>query len=90
MHELMNQQTGRNPIDVDLAERVRLSLHAHRRGLRQITVGAKAGTVRLSGSVTSFFLRQMAVETASRVGGVLHVVDDLDVALAPPQLPETG
>lgn len=67
--------------DADLARNVRLFLGTHRNGFRRISVWAESGTVRLSGPVGSFFLRQMAIAMAKRVAGVRHVVDDLEVDL---------
>lgn len=69
--------------DGDLAKKVELFLSAKRNGLRQISVWAGAGNVRLSGVVGSFFLRQLALEMTKRVAGVRHVVDDLEVELEP-------
>jgi len=65
--------------DADLAKAVQLFLNANRTGYRRIIVWAEKGTVSLSGSVRSFFLRQMAVVLARRVAGVRHVVDGLEV-----------
>ena len=65
--------------DADLAKAVQLFLNANRTGYRRIIVWAEEGTVSLSGSVRSFFLRQMAVVLAKRVAGVRHVVDGLEV-----------
>jgi osmotically-inducible protein OsmY len=72
---------GESRADADLARNVRLFLGAHRNGFQRITVWAESGTVRLSGPVGSFFLRQMAIAMAKRVAGVRHVVDDLEVDL---------
>lgn len=65
--------------DIELANNVRLFLSGNRRGLSQITVFAEQGTTKLSGSVASFFLRQMAISLAMKVAGVRRVVDDLEV-----------
>jgi osmotically-inducible protein OsmY len=65
--------------DAELAKAVQLFLNANRTGYRRIIVWAEEGTVSLSGSVRSFFLRQMAVVLAKRVAGVRHVVDGLEV-----------
>lgn len=62
-----------------LANRVKVFLAAQRGGFRRINVHAEADTVRLSGSVTSFFLRQAAVVMAKRVAGVRNIIDDLVV-----------
>ena len=65
--------------DADLNKKVKLYLCSNRPGFRQIGIGAKSGTVTLSGSVSSFFPRQLAVAAAKRVAGVRQVVDDLEV-----------
>jgi osmotically-inducible protein OsmY len=67
--------------DGDLAKKVQLYLSANRPGFRQLDIGAKGGTVTLSGSVASFFLRQLAVAATKRVAGVRQLVDDIEVAL---------
>lgn len=66
-------------MDAELARAVQLFLNANRTGYRRIIVWAERGTVSLSGSVRSYFLRQMAVALAKRVAGVRHVVDGLEV-----------
>jgi hypothetical protein len=63
--------------DANLARNVRLFLSG--RSFRQISVSAEKGTIRLSGLVHSFSLRQVATAMAKRVAGVRHVVDDLEV-----------
>jgi osmotically-inducible protein OsmY len=65
--------------DAELAGAVQLSLYASRADYRQVNVGADGGTVSLSGSVRTYFLRQLAVAIARRVTGVRRVVDDLVV-----------
>lgn len=65
--------------DTDLARNVRLVLSTNRSGYRSIRIRAEGGTVRLFGSVDSFFLRQMAIALAKQTVGVCHIVDDLEV-----------
>jgi hypothetical protein len=72
-------QASAHAADIDLATRVRLSLAANRRGFTNVSVWAQSGTVRLSGRVRLFFLRQMAITLAKKVVGVHQVVDDLEV-----------
>jgi osmotically-inducible protein OsmY len=68
-----------NSPDTDLARNVRQFLDTHRNGFQRVSIRSEKGTVRLSGHVGSFFLRQMAIAMAKRVAGVRHVVDDLKV-----------
>lgn len=79
MHTKTETQLPPELMDSSLANRVKLFLVAQRGGFREIGVRAEAGTIKLSGPVTSFFLRQTAIELAKRVAGVRHVIDDLDV-----------
>ena len=68
--------------DADLETNVRLLLNnSNRKGFQRIIAHAEAGTIRLSGPVGSFFLRQTAMVKAKRVSGVEQVVDDLEVDL---------
>jgi hypothetical protein len=53
-------QCSDNSEDMELARRVQLFQYAKRRGFQQISVGAEARTVGLSGPVGSYFLRQTA------------------------------
>jgi len=68
--------------DTELAKKVQLFLSGNRRGLSRIDVYAEQGSVKLSGTVWSFFLRQLAVSVAKRVTGVHGVIDDLLVDTA--------
>jgi osmotically-inducible protein OsmY len=65
--------------DADLAKNVGLCLNGIRGGFQRIGVSASGGTVKLTGFVGSFYLRQLAVETTKHVAGVRHVLDDLEV-----------
>jgi osmotically-inducible protein OsmY len=47
---------------------------------RQVQVEANEGNVRLEGTVSSFFQKQMAQEIVRRVDGVLSVENQLKVA----------
>jgi osmotically-inducible protein OsmY len=66
----------------DLEQRVKLYLAATRRELSRIGVRANGSTVRLTGQVGSFYLRQLALAAAQRVAGVQFVADDIEVALS--------
>ena len=67
--------------DADLARNVRLVLSTNRRCYTGVRVRAEDRTVRLSGSVDSFFIRQMAIALAKQTAGVRQIVDDLEVDL---------
>src|SRR5687768_4382677 len=69
----------------ELQRRVKLHVSATRPELARIGVRAQGGTVRLSGQVASFHLRQLALEAAKHVAGVQCVVDDLEVPILPVQ-----
>jgi osmotically-inducible protein OsmY len=65
--------------DVDLALKVRDRLVSTRRDLGYVAVLVREGQVCLRGPVRSFHLRQVAVDHARRVQGVLHVIDEMRV-----------
>jgi osmotically-inducible protein OsmY len=64
--------------DNDLATRVRASLQGKRAELAFLFVDVESGTVRLSGRVPSFHLRQLAISAAKHVAGVRHVIDGIE------------
>lgn len=66
-------------VDIELATEIARVLRSVRRGLKRVSVEAKGGTVRLTGTVSSFYLRQMAAMTTRDMVGVFHIVDDIDV-----------
>jgi osmotically-inducible protein OsmY len=67
-------------VDEDLERRVRNYLHRRSHAsLRRLHVVAEAGTVRLSGDVSSFYEKQLAISACQRVAGVRRLVDDLCV-----------
>ena len=76
---IADPQTSNDATDDDLATRVQRFLTANRRGFSELSICAQSGTVRLSGPVSSFFLRQTAIALAKKVVGVYNVVDDLKV-----------
>lgn len=66
--------------DVRLAERIEFALHAKGYApLRAVVVSVSARTVRLTGRVPSYYLKQMAQVTALAVPGTQHVHNGLDV-----------
>ena len=76
---LFGANTTDLPADDDLAKRVRLYLIEMRREFWSVLVSAEDGSIRLGGSVSSFYLRQLAVAVARRVAGVRHVEDTIFV-----------
>lgn len=83
MTAFINQQSDR-----ELAQRVQHCLQQKSTDFRKLAVLADQGTIRLSGAVSSYYLRQLANTMAQHVPGVLHVVDELHVAVAKPKLPK--
>ena len=70
-------------MDAQLESRVRSALELEPRISNpvDVAVSAVSGTVTLLGTVPSFAQRRAAVDAARRVGGVHHVVDELEVKL---------
>ena len=67
--------------DRDLQNRVTSFLcNTNRGALRRLQVEAKDGTVILSGHVSSFYERQLAINCCLHVAGVLKLVDEVQVA----------
>ena len=64
----------------DLERRVRLFIASTRPQFARICVQTECGTVRLSGQVESFFLRQLAIGAARRVAGVERIIDEIEVS----------
>src|SRR5687768_15443332 len=65
----------------ELEQRVKAYLLATRAELARVRVRADGSTVKLTGQVATFYLRQLALAAAQRVAGVQCVADDLDVPL---------
>jgi osmotically-inducible protein OsmY len=65
--------------DADLAKRVAIYLTNNRNDLGALMVTSHLGAIRLTGTVPTFYLRQLAVACAQRVSGVRTVVDDVHV-----------
>jgi len=76
--------TPPSEFDCDLQRRVRAFLAGrHHQALRRLRVDVEADAVVLSGTVPTFHQRQVAVECAKHVAGVLRVVDRLNVSDLP-------
>ena len=73
-------------VDEDLEKRVKLYLSAKHPELGKLLVWVDGGSVRLSGSVSSFHVRQLALSITSHVAGVRHIVDDIAVPVATNEL----
>lgn len=71
----------------ELEQRVKLYLTATRPELAMVRVRAHGSTVRLSGEVATFYLRQLALSAAKHVAGVQCVDDDIEVAFTRGQPP---
>ncbi|MBL9090114.1 MAG: BON domain-containing protein [Planctomycetaceae bacterium] len=69
------------PHDVDLRRRVQSFLHeANMPGLRQLDVEARDGIVTLSGTVRTYYEKQLSQQRCKRVAGVIRLVDNVEVA----------
>jgi osmotically-inducible protein OsmY len=67
--------------DIQLADRVTRALRqTGYSALRQIKVAIHRRAVRLSGQVSSYYLKQIAQTTALAVPGVQHIDNDLEVS----------
>jgi osmotically-inducible protein OsmY len=63
-----------------LSGRIKLQLSAkHHYELSKLLVSCRRGIVRLSGSVSSFHVRQLALAVTIQVEGVRHIVDEIHV-----------
>lgn len=64
----------------DLCNRVEsFLLMQHIQGLKKLIVEAENDTVEISGNVSTYYERQVAVECCKRVAGVRNVVDHIVV-----------
>ena len=76
--------------DSVLASRVQLFLASQPRpALRYLHVQARGSTVTLSGLVTTFYERQLALQCSRRVAGVRTLIDEITVQEIAPQ-PRAG
>ncbi len=67
--------------DCELQRRVRAFLAGrHYQALRRLRIDVEEGAVVLSGTLPTFHQRQIAVECARHVAGVLRVIDRLNVS----------
>lgn len=86
--DLLHSKGAAEPLmhacDDDLQRRVKQCLADRRRELGRLQVHAVDGSVRLFGSVGSFYLRQLALSAVRCVDGVQHVIDDMDVPVPSP------
>jgi osmotically-inducible protein OsmY len=72
--------------DQDVLQRVRTFLNSrHFPAFRQLQVDVVNGAVRLSGSVRTYYEKQVALNSCQRVAGVLQLIDDIGVGIAPPK-----
>lgn len=70
--------------DSDLQRRVTTFLAArHRPSLRRLQVKATAGVVTLRGRVPTFHEKQLSIQLARRVAGVIRLIDEVAVHPAP-------
>jgi hypothetical protein len=65
----------------ELQRRVKLYLAATRPELGRLIVQTDGNTVRLSGELASFYLRQLAIGAVKRVAGVQNVADEIEVPM---------
>jgi osmotically-inducible protein OsmY len=67
--------------DADLRRRVVQYLAArHMPGLKNLDIEAQGGTVRITGTVRSFYEKQLCQNICRRVAGVINLIDEVDVA----------
>jgi osmotically-inducible protein OsmY len=70
--------------DRDLECRVRNYVYGHQMPkLRQVEVVACNGAVALHGRLASFYEKQLCLNCAGRVAGVIRLIDDLEVSADP-------
>ena len=70
--------------DQDVEQRVRTFLNSrHFPAFRRLQVDVENGSVRLSGNLTTFYEKQVALNSCRRVAGVLQLIDEIGVANKP-------
>ncbi len=70
--------------DADVEQRVRTFLNSrHFPAFRRLKVDVENGSVRLSGILTTFYEKQVALNSCQRVAGVLHLIDEIGVGSKP-------
>jgi osmotically-inducible protein OsmY len=62
--------------------RIQDLLHGARPEFRQLRVTSQRGTVTMSGRVSSFYLRQLAIRCCQQAAGAFHINDQLQVGTA--------
>ena len=67
------------PTDTETQTRVRTFLASKGYGLGRLDVSVEEGTVVLSGEVTSFYEKQLAISCAQHVPHVRHMDVEIDV-----------
>jgi osmotically-inducible protein OsmY len=67
--------------DYVLADRITTQLaETNRANLRRLSVNVRAGEVTLRGSVSSFYERQIAIQTCRELPGIDRLIDAVEVA----------
>ena len=67
--------------DRDLTNRVsRYLADRNKSSLRNLRVDASGGIVKVSGTVRSFYEKQLCQQVCRRVAGVIKLIDDVSVA----------
>jgi osmotically-inducible protein OsmY len=80
MAALMAEPSSWPTTDLPLEQRVRSYLDNMESGtFRCVVVEAHAGTVTLTGVVTSYYAKQLAQEFTRRIPGVVNVINLIDV-----------
>ena len=70
--------------DQDVEQRVRTFLNSrHFPAFRRLKVDVENGSVRLSGNLTTFYEKQVALNSCQRVAGVLQLIDEIGVGNKP-------
>ncbi len=65
--------------DEQLARRIRNFVVSHHSGQREMRLEVDRGVVKLTGSVHSFYQKQLWVHGAKRVAGVVQILDEIEV-----------
>lgn len=77
----MIHQSSAHPMssDEEVCARVKRRIADRPELAAGVLVSVNAGTVSLSGAVSCYYHRQLAIEYAQHIPGVFHVVDEIDV-----------
>ena len=69
--------------DLQLKRQIETNLQKHkRRRINQIHVEVNAGVAVLKGEVSSYYEKQLALDSCRQVKGVVETVDHIDVSVA--------